>query len=103
MKYKIFLLVPLLSACSFSFIKFDDIPLVKATYDNNATKSSVLNAGGKPLNEISLSGDNGTCLDYLLRKNSEQTPFYIVFDKKSNRKQFGYMTCNEAKNRGVFN
>ncbi|HEO9694270.1 TPA: hypothetical protein QIM62_004787 [Klebsiella aerogenes] len=54
MRYTPILIVPLLSACSFSFMKFDNDPLVQATYAPGATKSSVVAAGGKAESEMSV-------------------------------------------------
>ena len=102
MRYTPFIIVPLLSACSFSFMKFDNDPLVQATYATNATKSSVIAAGGKPDSEMNVPEINGTCVNYTLKKDAERMPFYVAFDKNGNRKHYGYITCQQARAKGVF-
>lgn len=102
MRYTPLLIMPLLSACSFSFMKFDNEPVVQATYATGATKSSVIAAGGKPDSEMNVPEIGGTCINYTLKKEAETMPFYVAFDKNGNRKQFGYITCIEARSKGVF-
>lgn len=102
MNYKIFCIIPLLSACSFDFIKFDDVPVVKATYSSNPTKQSIRAAGGKPDSVVNLPEINGICLNYTLRKGEEVSPFYISFDKHDKPTHYGYITCDEAKKKGIF-
>ncbi|WP_447870666.1 hypothetical protein [Serratia fonticola] len=101
MRYATLFIIPLLSACSFSFIKFDDIPVVKAAYDSNITRQSLISIGGKPDSEVTLPGGKGTCLNYHLKKDGAQSPFYIVFDNNGKRKQFGYINCAEAMSRDL--
>ncbi|MFG6655350.1 hypothetical protein ACG0Z5_12870 [Scandinavium sp. M-37] len=102
MRYTPFLIVPLLSACSVSFMKFDNDPLVQATYATDATKSSVMAAGGKPDSEMAVPEINGTCINYTLKKDAESMPFYVAFDKNGKRKHYGYITCQQARAKGVF-
>ncbi|MCT4706194.1 hypothetical protein MUA03_09805 [Enterobacteriaceae bacterium H16N7] len=102
MHYAILALVPLLSACSLSFMKFDNEPVVQAAYANGATKNKVIAAGGKPDSEVSIPEIKGTCLNYTLRKDGETMPFYIAFDKSGNRKHYGYISCQDARVKGVF-
>ncbi|UNK59601.1 hypothetical protein [Buttiauxella ferragutiae] len=102
MRYTPFIIVPLLSACSFSFMKFDNYPLVQATYATNATKSSVIAAGGKPDSEMNVPEINGTCINYTLKKDAETMPFYVAFDENGNRKHYGYISCQQARAKGVF-
>ncbi|MFP2240050.1 hypothetical protein ACLEX4_16195 [Pseudescherichia vulneris] len=102
MRYTPFLIVPLLSACSVSFMKFDNDPLVQATYATDATKSSVMAAGGKPDSEMAVPEINGTCINYTLKKDAESMPFYVAFDKNGKRKHYGYITCQQARTKGVF-
>ena len=102
MRYILFITVPLLSACSFSFMKFDNEPVVQATYANGATKSTVIAAGGKPDSEMNVPEINGTCINYRLKKDTETMPFYVAFDKNGNRKHYGYISCQEARAKGVF-
>lgn len=93
--------IPLLSACSFSFMQYDDLPVVQATYNDNATKTSVMAAGGKPDSQLSLPG-NGSCLNYTLRNGSESMPFYVAFDESGKRNHYGYITCQAAQSKGIF-
>ncbi|MDX6019811.1 hypothetical protein SIL08_05895 [Scandinavium sp. V105_16] len=102
MRYTPFLIVPLLSACSMSFMKFDNDPLVQATYATDATKSSVMAAGGKPDSEMAVPEINGTCINYTLKQDAESMPFYVAFDKNGKRKHYGYITCQQARAKGVF-
>ncbi|MNB98858.1 DNA-binding transcriptional activator OsmE [compost metagenome] len=102
MRYTPFIIVPLLSACSFSFMKFDNDPLVQATYATNATKSSVIAAGGKPDSEMNVPEINGTCINYTLKKDAETMPFYVAFDENGNRKHYGYISCHQARAKGIF-
>ncbi|MFP2423863.1 hypothetical protein ACLEXA_20400 [Pseudescherichia vulneris] len=102
MRYTPFFIVPLLSACSVSFMKFDNDPLVQATYATDATKSSVMAAGGKPDSEMAVPEINGTCINYMLKKDAESMPFYVAFDKNGKRKHYGYITCQQARAKGVF-
>ncbi|MDX6039957.1 hypothetical protein [Scandinavium lactucae] len=102
MRYTPFLIVPLLSACSMSFMKFDNDPLVQATYATDATKSSVMAAGGKPDSEMVVPEINGTCINYTLKQDAESMPFYVAFDKNGKRKHYGYITCQQARAKGVF-
>lgn len=76
--------------------------MVQATYANSATKSTVIAAGGEPDIEMNVPEINGTCINYRLKKDTETTPFYIVFDKNGNRKHYGYISCQEARAKGVF-
>lgn len=102
MRHALFLIAPLLSACSVSFMKFDNDPLVQATYASNATKDSVVAAGGKPASEITIPEMNGVCVNYTLKKHAETMPFYVAFDKNGSRKHYGYITCQQARAKGVF-
>ncbi|MEZ2583244.1 hypothetical protein [Kluyvera intermedia] len=102
MRHALFLIIPLLSACSVSFMKFDNDPLVQATYASDATKKSVIAAGGKPDSEVNIPEINGVCVNYTLKKEAETMPFYIAFDKNGNRKQYGYISCQQARAKGVF-
>lgn len=102
MRYILFIIVPLLSSCSFSFMKFDNEPVVQATYANSATKSTVIAAGGEPDSEMNVPEINGTCINYRLKKDTETMPFYVAFDKNGNRKHYGYISCQEARAKGVF-
>lgn len=102
MRYAMLALVPLLSACSVSFMKYDNEPVVQTTYANGATKSKVIAAGGKPDSEVSVPEINGTCVNYTLRKAGETMPFYAAFDSSGNRKHYGYISCQEARAKGVF-
>lgn len=81
-------------------MKFDNDPLVQATYAPNATKSTVFAAGGKPDSEKNILEINGTCINYTLRKDAETMPFYVAFDKNGNKKHFGYISCQQARDRG---
>lgn len=101
MRYLPLLALPLLSACSFSFMQYDDLPVVKAAYNDHATKTSVMAAGGKPDSQLSIGG-NGSCLNYTLRNSSESMPFYIAFDQSGKRKHYGYITCQAAQSKGIF-
>ncbi|BDA92608.1 hypothetical protein LJU39_12135 [Citrobacter freundii] len=83
-------------------MKFDNDPLVQATYAPNATKSTVFAAGGKPDSEKNILEINGTCINYTLRKDAETMPFYMAFDKNGNKKHFGYISCQQARDRGIF-
>ncbi len=100
MRYSTLLVAPLLSACSFSFMQYDNTPLVKATYNDHATKESVIAAGGKPDSELTLS-DRGTCLNYTLRNGSDSMPFYIAFDEHGKRNHYGYITCQSAQTKRI--
>ncbi|EDH3425312.1 hypothetical protein GC931_21950 [Salmonella enterica] len=102
MRYTAILIAPLLSACSFSFMKFDNDPLVQATYAPGATKSSVVAAGGKAESEMSVPEIKGTCINYTLKKDAETMPFYMAFDKNGNRTHYGYISCQQARAKGVF-
>lgn len=102
MRYTPILIVPFLTACSVGFIKFDNDPLVQATYAADATKSSVIAAGGKPDSEINVPEINGTCINYTLKKGEERMPFYVAFDKNGKRKHYGYISCQQARAKGVF-
>lgn len=102
MRYTPFLIMPLLTACSFSFMKFDNDPLVQATHASNATKRSVITAGGRPDSEMDIPEISGTCLNYTLKKDAERMPFYVAFDKNGNRKHYGYLSCQQARAKGVF-
>lgn len=102
MRHTLLIIVPLLSACSFSFMKFDNDPLVLATQADAATKDSVIAAGGKPDSAINVPEISGTCLNYTLKKETETMPFYVAFDKNGERKHYGYISCQQARANGVF-
>lgn len=102
MRYLTLLVIPLLSACSLSFMQYDNDPLVKAAYDNNATERSVIAAGGKPDSRLKLA-NGGSCLNYQLRNGSESMPLYIAFDSSGKRNHYGYITCQDAQRKGIFN
>ncbi|HDT6544500.1 TPA: hypothetical protein QFT03_001438 [Kluyvera ascorbata] len=100
MRYLMLFAIPLLSACSFSFMQYDNLPVVNATYSDHATKASVMAAGGKPDSQINLGG-NGSCLNYTLRNGSESMPFYVAFDGSGKRIHYGYITCQAAQQKGI--
>lgn len=102
MRFTPILLATMLSACSFSFLKFDNEPVVKATYAAGATKESIIAAGGKPESEVNVPEISGTCVNYTLRKDGETMPFYVAFDKSGKPTHYSYVTCAEAKRLGVF-
>lgn len=101
MRYLTFFLIPFLSACSLSFMQYDNDPLVKAAYDNNATERSVIAVGGKPDSQLKLA-NSGSCLNYTLRNGSESMPLYIAFDSSGKRNHYGYISCQDAQSRGIF-
>ncbi|EGT0637897.1 hypothetical protein JAF85_001699 [Citrobacter werkmanii] len=102
MRYLSLILAPLLSACSFSFMQFDNNPIVQATYASDTTPEKIIAAGGNPDSEMHVAEINGKCMNYTLKQGDATTPFYVAFDGNGQRKHYGYITCQEAKARGIF-
>lgn len=41
-------------------------------------------------------------LNQTLKKDAQTMPFYVVFDNRENRQHYGYISCQQAKVRGIF-
>jgi len=65
---------------------FDHTPRVQAVYAANATKESVISAGGNPDSGMKVPEIGGTCLNATRKKDAATMPFYVAFDKSGNRK-----------------
>lgn len=41
-------------------------------------------------------------LNQTLKKDAQTMPFYVVIDNRENRQHYGYISCQQAKVRGIF-
>lgn len=89
-----------LSGCAYNVenpvdhVTYRNEPLVDQIKDG-MTKQRATELGGPASSEHTLSGNRGTCNDYVLNREGKQQPYYVAFDVNDRVMSKGFMTCAE--------
>lgn len=94
----------LLSGCMPGIFQYDrGNPVVMSSLQHGATRQSVLDAAGPPLDSMGLPRIGGVCFNYMLRNKANTLPYYVAFNAQGRVVNAGYVTCGKAAASGYLN
>ncbi|GGK00842.1 osmotically-inducible lipoprotein OsmE [Pseudomonas matsuisoli] len=76
------------------YVTYRDQPLVKQVEDG-MTKQRVGEVAGPPSTEVLLTGNRGSCNNYVLNREGKEQPYYVAFDVNDRVVGKGFMTCEQ--------